>query len=76
LIQEFEKGIRYRKGSVMLGDLCPAGSEQTSLFIEITKPKRVLEPRGSNWVMRRDYLSKNFTTSWKELPEVNKILRP
>jgi DNA polymerase V len=76
LIQEFKKGIRYRKGSVMLGDLCPAGSEQTSLFIEITKPKRVLEPRGSNWVMRRDYLSKNFTTSWKELPEVNKILRP
>lgn len=76
LIQEFKKGIKYRKGSVMLGDLCLAGSEQTSLFVGITKSKRVLEPTGNNWRMRRDYLSKNFTTSWGEIPEVNKILKP
>ena len=75
LIAEFRKGIKYRKGSVMLGDLCPAGSEQTSLFAKITRAKKILEPRGKNWVMRRDYLSKNFTTSWKEIPKVNKIIR-
>ena len=59
----------------MLGELCPAGSEQTSLFAKITRAKKILEPRGKNWVMRRDYLSKNFTTSWKEIPKVNKIIR-
>jgi len=75
LIAEFRKGIKYRKGSVMLGDLCPAGSEQTSLFAKTTRAKRILEPKGKNWVMRRDYLSKNFTTSWDEIPKVNKIIR-
>jgi DNA polymerase V len=74
LIQEFSEDIRYRKSGVSLGDLQPKGSEQTSLFSETIKPLEIEEPEGTNWVMRRNHLSKRYTTSWEEIPTVDKIL--
>lgn len=74
LLSEFRKEIRYRKAGISFGDLCPIGSEQMSLFQEKIVSHEVKEPVSTNWKMRREFLSKNFTTSWDELPEVNKII--
>lgn len=74
LISEFRKDIRYRKAGISFGDLCLTGSEQMSLFQEKVISHAVQEPNATNWKMRREFLSKNFTTSWQDLPEVNKII--
>lgn len=74
LISEFRKDIRYRKAGISFGDLCQVGSEQMSLFQEKVVSHEVKEPNATNWKMKREFLSKNFTTRWEELPIVNKII--
>ena len=74
LKSQFRKDIRYRKAGVSFGDLCQKGSEQMALFKERVTSDEVKEPGFTNWKMRRDFLSQNFTTSWEDLPEVNKII--
>lgn len=74
LKSEFRKDIKYRKAGISFGDLCEKGSEQMALFKEKLVSEEVKEPKSTNWKMRRDFLSKNFTTNWEELPEVNKII--
>ena len=74
LISEFRKDIRYRKAGISFGDLFQVGSEQMSLFHEKVVSHEVKEPNATNWKMKREFLSKNFTTRWEELPIVNKII--
>lgn len=74
LISAYSKEIRYRSAGIRLGDLCLPGHEQLSLFQEEITPVEVQEPEGQNWKMRRDFLSRSYTTSWEDIPVVAKAL--
>ena len=75
LISIYDPTINYRKAGITLSDLCEEGYEQVSLFLEKKKSLTVKEPIGKNWIMRRDFLTKRYTTSWDELPEVNSVIK-
>jgi DNA polymerase V len=75
LISIYDPTINYRKAGITLSDLCEEGYEQVSLFLEKKKSSTVKEPIGKNWIMRRDFLTKRYTTSWDELPEVNSVIK-
>ena len=75
LISIYDPTINYRKAGITLSDLCEDGYEQVSLFLEKKKSLTVKEPIGKNWIMRRDFLTKRYTTSWDELPEVNSVIK-
>ena len=73
LVKNYKRGIRYRKSSVCLVDLIPKEKIQALLFEDLVNPTPYDEPVGTDWVMRRDYLSKKYTSNWGEIPVVSKI---
>lgn len=73
LVKNYKRGIRYRKSAVCLVDLIPKEKIQGLLFEDLVSPEHYEEPSATDWIMRRDYLSKKYTSNWKEIPTVSKI---
>jgi DNA polymerase V len=73
LIKKYRADVRYRKSSVRLTEIIPVGMSQSILFGNLIKPSFYEEPIGNEWQMRRDFLSKRFTSRWDEIPSVNLI---
>lgn len=73
LLLNFKPDIKYRKSSIRLTELIPDGKHQTLLFENLTLPVSYQEPSSDRWKMRRDYLSKKFTSDWNDIPIISKI---
>ncbi len=61
----------YYKAGIQFHNLYPKNIKQESLVYEYFEEVEVPEVDSQKWMTRRDFLSKNYTTSWKELPQVN-----
>lgn len=73
LLKIYKPEIKYRKSGVCLSDLVPLGRSQSLLFQDLTRPMSYEEPEGNAWRMRRNYLSKKYTSNWNEIPTVSRI---
>jgi DNA polymerase V len=73
LVAKYDKRIRYRKSGIIFQDLVPKVFKQSKIFKEIHKPISFKEPNSDKWVMRREFLSRKFTTQWLEIPIVKRI---
>lgn len=73
LLKKYRADVRYRKSSVRLTEIIPMGMSQSILFESLVKPSFYEEPTGNEWKMRRDFLSKRFTSRWDEIPVVNRM---
>jgi hypothetical protein len=60
----------YYKAGINLHSLSPQEIKQESLIYESFEEAIVPEVESQKWMTRRDFLSKNYTTSWEELPLV------
>ena len=73
LLKKYRSDIKYRKSSVCLTEIIPVGMSQSVLFETLAKPVDYEEPSGTEWQMRRNFLSKRFTSRWEEIPIINRI---
>ena len=66
----FNKGKSYKKCGIIFHELTPDSQKQLCMFTEpldfIKKPDNT----NKKWLMRQEYISKKYTTSWDELPIV------
>jgi hypothetical protein len=60
----------YYKAGINLHSLTPKEFKQETLVYESFEEATVPEVEVQKWMTRRDFLSKNYTTSWEELPLV------
>jgi hypothetical protein len=60
----------YYKAGINLHSLSPQEIKQESLIYESFEEAIIPEVESQKWMTRRDFLSKNYTTSWEELPLV------
>jgi DNA polymerase V len=66
----FQTGKKYKKCGIIFNELMPDSQRQTSLFeqtIQIIQPPVNKEKK---WEMKQDFITRKYTTSWDEIPEV------
>jgi DNA polymerase V len=66
----FQNGKKYKKCGIIFNELMPDSQRQTSLFeqtIQIIQPPVNKEKK---WEMKQDFITRKYTTSWDEIPEV------
>lgn len=61
---------KYKKCGVVFEELVPPGLKQGTLFDQPLIPQPVPQNPCQKWEMRRDFISKRYTTAWDELPAV------
>jgi len=61
----------WAKAGVMFFDLVPENFHSPKLFNEQFSQKQKPEIKNQMWMTRRDFLSKNWTTDWSDVPKLN-----
>lgn len=70
LLDLWKPDLKYKKCGVVFEQLIPPGFRQGTLFSQPVEPQPVPQNRTQDWEMRRDFISKRYTTVWDELPAV------
>jgi DNA polymerase V len=60
----------YYKAGINLYSLSPKNIKQETFIYESFEEATIPEVETQKWMTRRDFLSKNYTTSWDDLPSV------
>jgi hypothetical protein len=63
-------GKKYKKCGIIFNDLMPDSQRQTSLFEQTIQIIQAPINKEKKWEMKQDFISRKYTTSWDEIPEV------
>lgn len=66
----YQSGKKYKKCGIIFNDLMPEDQRQTSLFEQTIQIIQVPINKEKKWEMKQDFVSRKYTTSWDEIPEV------
>lgn len=66
----YQTGKKYKKCGIIFNDLMPEDQRQTSLFEQTIQIIQVPINKEKKWEMKQDFVSRKYTTSWDEIPEV------
>lgn len=66
----YQSGKKYKKCGIIFNDLMPEDQRQTSLFEHTIQIIQVPINKEKKWEMKQDFVSRKYTTSWDEIPEV------
>lgn len=66
----FDTTKEYKKCGIIFGSLLPENLEQGKLFAMPLPKIKVPINQDKKWLMKQDYISKKYTTSWSEIPKV------
>lgn len=70
LLSLWKPDHRYKKCGVTFEHLVPPGFRQCTLFSQPIESQPIPQNLSQEWEMRRDFISKRYTTAWDELPAV------
>jgi len=66
----YQTGKKYKKCGIIFNDLMPETQRQTSLFEQTIQIIQAPINKEKKWEMKQDFISRKYTTSWDEIPEV------
>ena len=66
----YQSGKKYKKCGIIFNDLMPETQRQTSLFEQTIQIIQAPINKEKKWEMKQDFISRKYTTSWDEIPEV------
>jgi len=66
----YQLGKKYKKCGIIFNDLMPESQRQTSLFEQTIQIIQAPINKEKKWEMKQDFISRKYTTSWDEIPEV------
>lgn len=61
---------KYKKCGIIFNDLMPENIEQGTLFLNSIQIVQAPVNKEKNWEMKQEFISKKYTTSWDEIPNV------
>lgn len=66
--------IQYRKTGISLHGIIPEETGQLSIFQETPEAVEVPSYNGTDWIVRRNFLSPEYTTEWDDIPSVESFI--